>query len=42
MSAVNGPAGVEEAGGGSALSAADLEAIRAVFARRLYVMDTKQ
>ena len=44
MSAVNGPAGVDEAGAGegSALSAADLEAIRAVFARRLYVMDTKQ
>lgn len=29
-------------GAGAALSSADLEAIRAVFARRLFVMDTKQ
>lgn len=34
--------GEPEAGEGPALSATDLEAIRAVFARRLYVMDTKQ
>ena len=34
--------GEPEAGEGPDLSAADLEAIRAVFARRLYVMDTKQ
>ena len=42
-----GPVGAAEtgeagAGDGSALSAADHEAIRAVFARRLHVMDTKQ
>lgn len=44
MTGGSGAAGIDEAGAGegSALSAADLEAIRAVFARRLYVMDTKQ
>ena len=44
MTGEAGATGIDEAGAdaGSAFAAADLEAIRAVFARRLYVMDTKQ
>lgn len=42
MSAARGRDGAVELGGTAELTTADLEAIRAVFARRLYVMDTKQ